>query len=119
MINEMSEVLKRWKEYIEDRYSKDTKPIAEDFEMEEENIVDNDQKGPGLIREEVLAATKDMKNGKSVGIDEIPAEFLKMLDTGKVEMLVELCQKMYETGMWPEDFTKAVMIPIPKKVGAS
>jgi hypothetical protein len=39
-----------------------------------------------------------------------------MLDTGEVEMLVELCQKMYETGMWPEDFTM-VMISIPKIVG--
>jgi endonuclease/exonuclease/phosphatase family metal-dependent hydrolase len=91
MINEMSEVLKRWKEYIEDLYRKDTKPIVEDFEMEEENIVDNDQEGPGLIREEVLAVIKDMKNGKSIGIEEIPAQLLKMLDTEEVEMLVELC----------------------------
>ena len=32
--------------------------------------------------------------------------------------LTELCQEMYEKGVWPEDFTRIVMIPIEKKVYA-
>jgi hypothetical protein len=32
--------------------------------------------------------------------------------------LVKLCKEIYETGIWPEDFTKIVMIPIPKKNNA-
>jgi len=32
-----------------------------------------------------------------------------------MEKLTELCKQIYETGIWPEDFTKVAMIPIPKK----
>ena len=48
-------------------------------------------------------------------MDDIPAEFLKLLDERALEILTELCVNIYETGIWPEDFTKSVMIPIPKK----
>ena len=29
-----------------------------------------------------------------------------------------VCRYIYETGIWPEDFTKIVLIPIPKKAKA-
>src|SRR5580698_4570128 len=32
--------------------------------------------------------------------------------------LVEMCKKMYEEGVWPEDFTRVAMIPIQKKSNA-
>ena len=42
-----------------------------------------------------------------------------LLDEGALKMLTELCVDiLYETGIWPEDFTKSVMIPIPKKAKA-
>ena len=33
-------------------------------------------------------------------------------------MLIDVCRKIYVTGIWPSDFTKAVVIPLPKKVNA-
>ena len=59
-----------------------------------------------------------MRNRKATGIDDIPAEFLKLLEGEAQERLVELCKEIYNTGMWPEDFVKTVMIPLPKKVNA-
>ena len=35
-----------------------------------------------------------------------------------MKVLIDLCRKIYVTGIRPSDFTKAVMIPLPKKVNA-
>jgi hypothetical protein len=58
-----------------------------------------------------------MKMGKAAGIDDVPAEFLKMIGE-TLKKLVDLCMEVYNTGIWPEDFTKSVLIPIPKKANA-
>jgi hypothetical protein len=64
----------------------------EDFYLEVEDKVKIDDKGPDLIIEEIELAINDLKNGKSEGIDEIPAELLKVLgEKGKRE-LFKLCQ---------------------------
>jgi len=56
-----------------------------------------------------------MKKGKAAGIDDIPAEFLKLLEGEALKKLMELCREIYNTGIWPEDYTTSVLIPIPKK----
>ena len=118
LITELDEVKLRWKEYIEELYSKDKKPRLEEFNLETESQIEQDKRGPSLLNDEIHAAIKEMKNGKAVGIDDIPAEFLKMLDEGAMKKMCELCARIYETGIWPGDFTKVVMIPIPKKANA-
>ena len=52
-------------------------------------------------------------------MDEIPAELLKILEEEALVYLEKLCKKMFATGSWPEDFTKSIMIPLPKKPNAS
>jgi hypothetical protein len=101
----------RWKEYIEELYHKSNKPKIED-----EGQVNCDEKGPDLLTDEIFASIAELTNGKAVGVDDIPAEFLKLLDERTMLKLVKLCKEMYKkTGIWPEDFTQIVMIPIPKK----
>jgi len=85
---------------------------------EEEDKVQLDCKGPSVLESEVRAAIKDLKNGKASGVDSIPAEFLKALGEKGTRKVIELCQKIYEEGIWPKDFTRVVMIPIQKKVNA-
>jgi len=70
------------------------------------------------MSDEIYAAIRDMKKGKATGIDDIPAESLKMLEGDALKRLMDLCMKIYNTGIWPEDFTKTVMIPLPKKANA-
>jgi hypothetical protein len=60
-----------------------------------------------------------MKKNKVEGLDGITAEFWKSLGKRVTRELVELCQQMYRQGVWPEEFTKTVMIPLPKKVNAT
>ena len=80
MKTEISEVKGRWKEYIEELYSKDTKPNEEDFDLEEESQIESDEKGPALLSDKIQSAIKEIKSGKAVGIDDIPVEFIKLLD---------------------------------------
>ena len=63
----------RWKEYVEMLYDKDGKPMEEELGVENEMDVEVDSLGPELLAIEIEAAIKEMKNGKAVGIDEIPA----------------------------------------------
>ena len=117
-ITEPGEVRERWRMYIEQLYDKDGKPKLEELQVEEAEEVEEDDKGPEVIKNEILAAIAEMKDGKAVGVDEIPAEMLKSLGEKALQEICDLCQQMYEEGKWPDDFTRTVMIPLPKKNNA-
>ena len=108
--------MKRWKEYVEDLYSKDGKPKNRSVEGTSKN---DDEEGPPILRKEVEWAIKALKAKKAAGIDEVPAEVLKIMEENGINSVWKLCQRIYETGIWPEDFTTAVMITLPKKPNAN
>ena len=60
-----------------------------------------------------------MKEEKAVGVDEISAEMWKRMEDKALIVVCELCQEMYEEGKWPDDLTKVVMTPLPKKNNAT
>ena len=68
------EIKKRWREYIEDQYYNDGKPILEQFNLEEEENIGIDEKVPELIDTEILTAIDELKSGKAEGCDGIPVE---------------------------------------------
>jgi endonuclease/exonuclease/phosphatase family metal-dependent hydrolase len=117
-VTEPEEVRERWRQYIESLYDKDGKPKKEDLQVEEGNEVEEDDRGPEVLRSEILLAISEMKEGKAVGLDEIPSEMLKSLGEKAIQELCEICQNIYEEGKWPEDFTRTAMIPLPKKNNA-
>ena len=92
-----------------------TLPKIQDFVLEEEGQVDSDERGPNLLTAEIHAAIAEMKNRKAVGPDDIPAEFLKLLEERTLVKLAELCNEIYEKGIWPKDLCRILMIPISKK----
>ena len=87
--------------------------------VEDEDRVEDDNKGSGILREEIRKAIRSMKNWKAVSVDAIPAEFLKILGQKAYSQLEELCMQIYMEGIWPDDFTQVVMIPIEKKHNAT
>ena len=122
MIEDPEEIRTRWKEYVEELYRENSnlKEDKEVNEKEENQKRENEEKeGPGVLREEVLAAIEDMKNNKAEGIDNIPIEFLRNLGERAMEELVQLCQDIYKTGEWPDDFLQTIMIPLRKKQNAT
>ena len=70
------------------------------------------------MKSEILLAISKMKEGKAVGVDEIPAEMLKSLGEKATQELCDICMDMYEEEKWPDDFTRTAMIPLPKKNNA-
>ena len=115
LLTEPKDIKARWKEHIEELYAASDRQEEIGLELEEE--VDRDNLGPGLLRDEVTKAVRHLKTGKTAGDDGIPAELVKSLDANGAEEINKLCQEMYETGIWPDDFTSVRMKPIPKKAG--
>ena len=47
--------------------------------------------------------------GKSAGIDNIPAELIKDGGHIVIQILLDICNKIWETGIWPSDWTSMIM----------
>ena len=50
-----------------------------------------------------------------VGGDGIPAELFQILKDDGVKVLHSICQQIWKTQQWPQDWKRSVFIPIPKK----
>ena len=85
----------------------------------EEEVQSEDDVGPDVLKEEILAAIAEMKNNKAEGIDSIPIEMIKNFGEKAMKELVQLCKDIYNTGVWPEDFLQTIMVPIKKKPNAN
>ena len=55
---------------------------------------------------------------KASGGDGIPVELFQILKDDAVKVLHSICQKIWETHQWPQDWKRSVFIPIPKKSNA-
>ena len=52
---------------------------------------------------------------KASGGDDIPVELFQILKDDAVKVLHSICQKIWKTQQWPQDWKRSVFIPIPKK----
>ena len=55
---------------------------------------------------------------KASGGDGIPAELFQVLKGDAVKVLHSICQQIWKTQRWPQDWKRSVLIPIPKKGNA-
>ena len=55
---------------------------------------------------------------KASGGDGIPAELFQILKDDAVKVLHSICQQIWKTQQWPQDWKRSVFIPIPKKGNA-
>jgi len=55
---------------------------------------------------------------KDSGGDGIPAELFNSLKDDTVKVLYSICQQIWKTQQWPQDWKKSIIIPIPKKGNA-
>ena len=57
------------------------------------------------------------KNKASRG-EGIPVELFQILEDDAVKVLNSICQQIWKTQQWPQDWKRSVFIPIPKKGNA-
>ena len=100
ILSEPEEVREAWRIYIESLYDKDGKPREEELKIEKQEEVEEDEKGPAILKSEFQAALLEMKEEKAVGVDDIPTEMLKSLGEKALQELYEIYQQMYERGKW-------------------
>ena len=73
---------------------------------------------PDILGCEVKWALESITMNKANGGDRIPVELFQILKDDAVKVLYSICQQIWKTQQWPQDWKKLVFIPIPKKGNA-
>ena len=107
-LREAEDVKKRWQEYLEEIYKKDL------HDPDNHNGVITHQE-PDIPECKVKWALGSITTNKARGGDGIPVEFFQILKDDAVKVLQSVCQPIWKTWQWPQDWERSVFIPIPKK----
>ena len=73
---------------------------------------------PDMLECEVKWALESITTNKASGGDGISAELFQILKDDAVKVLHSICQQIWKTQQWPQDWKRSVFIPIPKKDNA-
>ena len=77
------------------------------------------QLDPYILECEIKWALESITTNKASGGDGIPAELFQILTDGAVKVLYPICQQIWKTQQWSQDWKRSVFIPIPKKGNAN
>ena len=73
---------------------------------------------PDIVECEVKWALESNSTNKASGGDGIPVELFQILKDDAVKVVHSICQQIWKTQQWPQDWKRSVFIPIPKKGSA-
>ena len=110
-LTEAENIKKRWREYTEELYKKDL------HDSDTHNGVITHLE-PDILECEVKWALESISSNKANGGDGIPVELFQILKDDAVKVLHSICQQIWKTQQWPQDWKRSVFIPIPKKGNA-
>ena len=74
---------------------------------------------PEILEGEVKWALESITTNKASGGDGIPVELFQILKDDAVKVLPSICQHIWKTQQWPQDWKRPVFIPVPKKGNAN
>ena len=70
---------------------------------------------PDILECEVKWALKSIITNKASGGDGIPVELFQILKDDAMKVLHLICQQIWKTQQWSQDWKRSTFIPIPKK----
>ena len=70
---------------------------------------------PDILEREVKWALGSITTNKASGGDGIPVELFQILKDDAVKVLHSVCQQIWKTQQWPQDWKRSVFIPVSKK----
>ena len=105
---EAEDIKKRWQECTEELY----KSYLHDPDNYDGVIIHLE---PGILDCEVQWASGSITTNKASGGNRIPIELFQILKDDAVKVLHSICQQIWKTQQWPQDWKRSVFIPIPKK----
>ena len=110
-LTEAEDIQNRWQEHTEELYKKDLhNPDNHD------GVITHLE--PDILECEVKLALGSVTANKTSGGDGIPVELFQILKDDAVKVLYSICQQIWKTQQWPQDWKRSVFIPIPKKGNA-
>ena len=110
-LTEAENIKKQWQEYTEELCKKD----LHDPDNHDSVITHLE---PDILECEVKRALESITMTKASGCDGIPAELFQILIYDAVKVLHSICQQIWETQQWPQDWKMSIFIPISKKGNA-
>ena len=110
-LTEAEDVKKRWQEYMEELYKKD----LHDPDNHDGVITHLE---PNILECEVKWASRSITTNKASGHDGVSVELFQILKDDAVKVLHSICQQIWTTQQWPQDWKRSVFILIPKKGNA-
>ena len=107
-ITEGEDIKKRWQEHTDELYKKDLY-----FPNNHDGVITHLE--PDILECEAKWALGSITMNKASGGDGIPVELFQILKDDAVKVLHSICQEIWKTQQWPQDWKSSVFIPIPKK----
>ena len=105
---EAEDIQKRCQEYTEKLYKEDLNdPDNQD------GVITHIE--PDILECEVKWALGSITTNKASGGNGIPVELFQILKDDAVKVLHSICQQVWKTQQWPQDWKRSVFIPVPKK----
>ena len=107
-LTEAEGIEKRWQEYREELYKTDL------YNTDNHDGVIT-RLEPDILECEVKWALESITPNKASGGDRIPVELFQILEDDALKGLHSVCQQIWKTQQWLQDWKRSVFIPIPKK----
>ena len=107
-LTEAEDIKKMWQEYTGELYKKD----LHDPDNHDSVITHLE---PEILECEVKWALESIITNKASGGDEIPVELFQILKDDAVKVLHSICQQIWKTQQWPQDWKRSVFIPSQRK----
>ena len=107
-LTEAEDIKKRWQEYTEELYKKD----LHDTDNHDRVITHLE---PDILECEVKWVLGSITMNKASGSDGILVKLFQILKGDAVKVLHSICQQIWKTQQWPQDWKRSVFIPISKK----
>ena len=110
-LTEAEEIRKRWQEYTEELYKNGLNDSDNHNSMVTHLELD-------ILDFEVKWSLGSTAMNKASGGDEIAVELFQILKDEAVKVLHSVCQQIWKTQQWLQDWKTSIFIPIPKKGNA-
>ena len=108
---EVEDTKKKWQEHTKELCRKD----LHDLDNHDGVITHLEA---DILECEVKWALRCITMNKASGGDGIPVELFQILKDDAVKVLHSICQQVWKTQQWPQDWKRSVFIPIPKNGSA-
>ena len=107
-LTEAEDIKKRWQEYTEELYKKD----LHDPDIQNGVITHLE---PDILECEVKWALESITTNKGSEGDGIPVELFQILNDDAVKVLHSICQQIWKTQQWPQDWKRVSFHYNPKE----